>query len=435
MHEYKIIIGLSNIHFRFGHTSILEYLNAINYNFIFNINGILIPQGILCTLIIIHFFNEIFTFLKNKKNANINFFFSLFVLIFVSLKVNRYSEFGNDAAAHLLFFYLINIFLIDTKIFEKDKFSELLLLSLYIALIKIFMVFAILIPFIIFFNNIKSNFFNKKTFFGIIFISLWLFKNILISGCLIYPLEKTCVSELYWHNNKETINERISAESWAKGWPQNKNFKVTQKDFINNFKWLPAWKYHFNYIINKLLIFFTIFFTVIIVLFFIKKNKRKNYNNNKNYKIYFLMTISFMGTATWFLKAPLYRYGFSYPVSFIFLITSYLLIKFYRFNNESLKDFSKKIFFLCIAIIFFIQLPKIIKNYQIESTSYWPNVFLLKNKIDKADPVNKKTINKLSIYSNNSECWYSKAPCSNYEINDLNVNYYKSYIIINRLIN
>ena len=435
LHEYKIILGLSNLHFRFGHVSILEYLNAINYNLIFNINGILIPQGILCALIIVHFFNEVFNLFKKKESANLNFFFSLFVLIFISLKVSKYSEFGNDAAAHLLFFYLINIFLSDEKLSQHNKFSDFFLISSYIALIKIFMIFAILIPFVIFFDKIKSNFLNKKTFFGITFISLWLFKNILISGCLIYPVEKTCFGGLYWHNNKETINERISAESWAKGWPQNKNFKLTQKDFINDFKWLPAWKYHFNYIINKLLIFFTVFFTVIIILLFIKKNKRKNYNDNKNCKIYFLMMIPFIGTATWFLKAPLYRYGFSYPVSFIFLITSYLLIKFYKFNNESLKKFSKKIFFLCIAITFFIQLPKIIKNYQIESTSYWPNIFLLKNKFDKTDPINKKTINKLIIYSNNSECWYSKAPCSNYEINDLNVNYYKSYIIINRVIN
>ena len=66
LHEYKIILGLSNLHFRFGHTSILEYLNAINYNFIFNINGILIPQGILCALIIVHFFNEVFNFFKKK---------------------------------------------------------------------------------------------------------------------------------------------------------------------------------------------------------------------------------------------------------------------------------------------------------------------------------------------------------------------------------
>jgi len=436
LHEYKIILGLSNLHFRFGHVSILEYLNAINYNLIFNINGILIPQGILCALIIVHFFNEVFNFFKTKESANLNFFFSLFVLIFISLKVSKYSEFGNDAAAHLLFFYLINIFLSDEKLSQNNKFSEFLLISSYIALIKIFMIFSILIPFIIFFNNLKKNFYNKKTFFVVIFIFLWIFKNILISGCLIYPIEKTCIKILYWHNNKETIEQKISGEAWAKGWPQNQNSKLAQKEFIKDFNWLSAWKYHFNYIVHKLIIFFVIFFIILIILFYIKKSKKINlYNKNKNYKIYFLIIISAIGTSAWLLKAPLYRYGFSYPISFIFLITSHLLITFYNFNIRSLNKLTQNILFLCFACIFLLQLPKVIKNYQIKLTNNWPNIFLLNNKNEKIDPLNKLVINGVIIYSNNSECWYSKAPCSSYEIRDLNINYYYSYFVINRIIN
>ena len=35
LNEFKIIIGLTNLHFRFGHTSILRYTSAIYNNFIF----------------------------------------------------------------------------------------------------------------------------------------------------------------------------------------------------------------------------------------------------------------------------------------------------------------------------------------------------------------------------------------------------------------
>ena len=34
LNENKIIIGLSNIHFEFGHVSILQYLSAIYNNFL-----------------------------------------------------------------------------------------------------------------------------------------------------------------------------------------------------------------------------------------------------------------------------------------------------------------------------------------------------------------------------------------------------------------
>ena len=40
LNEEKIIFGLNNINYRFGHTSIIQYLSAISNNYIFGINGI-----------------------------------------------------------------------------------------------------------------------------------------------------------------------------------------------------------------------------------------------------------------------------------------------------------------------------------------------------------------------------------------------------------
>ena len=47
LNNEKIIIGLSNIHFRFGHTSVVQYLSALNYNWIFDNNAIVLPTGII----------------------------------------------------------------------------------------------------------------------------------------------------------------------------------------------------------------------------------------------------------------------------------------------------------------------------------------------------------------------------------------------------
>jgi hypothetical protein len=266
-------------------------------------------------------------------------------------------------------------------------------------------------------------------------IFLWLFKNIIISGCLIYPVEKTCIKVLYWHNNKETINEKISGEAWAKGWPQNQNLKITQKEFIEDFRWLSSWKYHLIYIIKKLALFFTILLFIVIIFINLKKKRIFLYKKYINYKEYFIFTICSVGSVAWFIKAPLYRYGFSYTISSLLLMISYLLVKFFNFNQKLLYRFVRSIFFLCIVTILLLQLPRIIKNYQIKSHNYWPNIFLLNSSGKKINPVNKKIINGFGIYSNGSECWYSKAPCSNYEINDLHVNFYNSYIIISRFVN
>ena len=43
LNDNKIIFGVSNLHQRFGHISIMQYLSAIHNNYIFGLNGIVIP--------------------------------------------------------------------------------------------------------------------------------------------------------------------------------------------------------------------------------------------------------------------------------------------------------------------------------------------------------------------------------------------------------
>ena len=121
-------------------------------------------------------------------------FFNLGVLIYFIYKINRYSGFGNDAIAHLLFFYLISIFLkedINYKALYKTT-----LISIFVFLNKITLGLSFLIPFYLF---IKSKKIYLKIFFSfpVLFLIIWLIKNFLVSGCLIFPLEITCSKKFY----------------------------------------------------------------------------------------------------------------------------------------------------------------------------------------------------------------------------------------------
>jgi hypothetical protein len=100
INENKIIFGLNNIHFRFGHVSILQYLSAINNNYLFSENGISIPLASIVSFFYLYFFYDIFKVAKKKEPPNLSNFFSLFILIYIAFKIARYSEFGNDAIAH-----------------------------------------------------------------------------------------------------------------------------------------------------------------------------------------------------------------------------------------------------------------------------------------------------------------------------------------------
>ena len=67
LNENKIIIGLSNLHSRFGHISILQYLSAFNFDFLRSKNGILIPSGSLIIFLYIYIlYKSIETMLRSK---------------------------------------------------------------------------------------------------------------------------------------------------------------------------------------------------------------------------------------------------------------------------------------------------------------------------------------------------------------------------------
>ena len=121
-HE-KIILGISNLHFRFGHISIVQYLSAVSNNLVFGINGIVFPVALIGVAVIVNFLANIYLkFLRNEFDFHFLFIFSITVFIFY--KMNRYSEYGNDAPAHFLLFLLVSELIKNFRNIQKDNISN-----------------------------------------------------------------------------------------------------------------------------------------------------------------------------------------------------------------------------------------------------------------------------------------------------------------------
>ena len=81
VNENKILIGLSNIHFRFGHISIFQYIASFFNNTLFKTNGLLLPIGVLTSF----FFLYTYRLFKNefkKDNSRLKSYFTFLILIF-----------------------------------------------------------------------------------------------------------------------------------------------------------------------------------------------------------------------------------------------------------------------------------------------------------------------------------------------------------------
>ncbi len=409
LNDHNVFLGLTNLHTRFGHISIIQYLSAFNLNIITGQIGIIIPTSIIFSFIYLYFLYDIRKFLKKSEKFSIGKIFSIFIIIYITYKINRYSEFGNDAPAHLLFFYLISKFLY----LKKNSFENLhniYLHSVYLFLNKIFFIFIFIFLFYLLFRK-KKFFWNIAMSLPTFFIFSWILKNVLVSGCLFFPIKITCFESLKWTNLHLIESASIEADAWAKAWPQNLDKDISMKEFTKNFNWVEAWlSVHFKYIVKILLPY--ILFMIFILFYILNINKKSSNDLMKNDKLVLFILLSMIGTISFFLKFPVYRYGYSY------LILSIFMIFFWSFKFIDINKFfkiCKLILPLSLIIITSKQLIRYKNNYDIRD--YVPNHIF----IDKESFNNKYSKSYLSdnliIYFSKNECFYGLSPCTNYKYN------------------
>ena len=83
INENKIIFGVTNLHFRFGHISIVQYLSSIFNSFILPKEAITIPLALIFSSIIIFIFESLKKQLKKDQfylSIILFFFFNFFYL-------------------------------------------------------------------------------------------------------------------------------------------------------------------------------------------------------------------------------------------------------------------------------------------------------------------------------------------------------------------
>ena len=421
INEEKIIFGLSNLHFRYAHASIMQHTSAILNNLLLGINGIILPTALLASAILINFTSRILNLLKYKK-YNLELFFLLFIQIYIFYKMNRYSEYGNDAPAHLLFFYLISIILKD-KLFDTKEILNLLIISLFVVLNKIILLFSVFVVLIHFTKKHFLNFFkNKRFYFLVLFFLMWIIKNITISGCLIFPITKLCSESFLWSNKNISESVSIENEAWAKGWPDyvndkniTKEDKLTMKDYSKDFNWIKTWySKHFKFISSIIFPYILIILLFFMFIFKFKRNKNINYPLYDHRKLYYLFFILLIANVFWIMKVPVFRYGYSYLISIIALIFSYVGLRFFTLK-EKLKVKILIIFCIGFLVIFLKNTLRIAANENNYNNYPWPKYYSMSKENSFPELEMFKISNKI-FYSpiNGDYCMYYKSPCFNY---------------------
>lgn len=389
----KNIFGINFLHNHFGHSSIWltlhSYMNFNNYL----LQDIHILNIIIFCLILCYLFNEAVNGTHKLKVLGV------FLIFFFLAKYTRLKEFGIDRPAIMLCcFLLFEYFKIsELKSFNNKNLFFLSSISLFLISIKIIFFFSLLMPISIFYNLKKKLLFFKSKYFFILTTLILLFfsKNIISSGCVIYPVEKLCLSEVSWNSKNIAKKIYINTSASTKSYDKYKG-TLTKTEYIKKFNWLNTWKKrNINEIKDFILTILVIFLITLSIL------EGKKIKKNKNFFLFLLL----LSNSIVFYLSPVLRYH-----HFLFLIFFIYTINFISFKKINLKKFY---IFFSLLIIF----------------NFSKNIFRQIDNNLSNDPINhikeigwykspkEKRLNKLKYYNG----WIGNYPIGN---EDLSKKYY-----------
>ena len=152
----KIIFAITNIQFRFGHISFLQYVqSALSNDYLHEIS--LASINIIFYICFIIFISEK---IINTKKFNYNFLINILFACFLLIKFARYREYGNDLIPLLVsIYFLIQIL----EVYKNKLFTNNILINFSLPFMafmfahKISYIFVVLI-FLPLFNFRKLKF-------------------------------------------------------------------------------------------------------------------------------------------------------------------------------------------------------------------------------------------------------------------------------------
>ena len=458
--DFKIIFGIANLNDNLGYGHVWYDLLAI-FTLPFFATKYLSIISILFLCFFLIFLKDMFL----KSSQNIIKLFAFFSFCFVCLIYSNSKDYGSEIQGNLIYLviclFVLKYYLIDDRKYKNYIILTIVLLFYFAVLIRTnSIIFAPLIFFFLI-HNMKyliKTVLNYKLFYSflIIFSSLYLLKNFIITGCLAYPIFYTCSDLTEWGLGIEQAKMRFNhLSSQSKGYLVylinenfiknifeyykfriDKNF-LSPEEYLNSYNWLSYW-WKYEYDINRFLniIYFFIFSSLLIILFNLNKIKYSEiFMSVKKYSFQiFLFTLPIF---TWLFLLPQSRYGgYGIIFSITCLVSIILFIK-----SDKLKLFPFIIIFtISISYFGYKNIDRIINNFNGLNLNEYINYYKYPLLDDKRFKVNnefaisitERIINSKDIHGKPLYCFDFKGLCSSsFRLDCINKIYKKNnYIFI-----
>ncbi len=415
LNKFSMIIGVGPLNHGFKTPSSIFYLNSLFYipyldYYLYHMSSILILG--FSNIILI---SNIKIYLDKKEN-NQFFFLNFLAFIFINIFFYRIAEYGTDRSAQILIFIFF-IYILSLR-GQYENFDNILsklivLLSIIVSLKSFYILYFIfIIPFLYYLiKDDKADLIYKIFKKPIIYFSILMGTCVILvyffnTGCLIYPVQQTCISGVEWGIPKSEVSALNTHYQWwskAGGGP-GYSHEIDKDHYIQNFNWLSNWvdRYFFNKMSDFLLSLS--FISVLFLMIF--RSKKKDTKNKKNNNLFYYCLILLM-LAEWFYNHPSLRYGGYIIFALIFFIPlSHFLSKY-----EISKNFRFKIivlFFLVTSIFIGRNIDRIIYEQNFYRANFKENMYFFTDK--KHFRLDTKLQDLSKIYN---DCKPDYSKCSN----------------------
>jgi hypothetical protein len=244
--ESEVIVGMVNIFFALGMSSIYEYLSAILW---FDSSFVYLH---FLNIYFLHFF---YLFIKqhflNKKYTD------LYNVAFVILIYSILDNFGfgggrngfayiqgvtkQDTTVGILFWFLSIVILkkIKEKNISNSEIVTISLISLFVYQIKVsgVLVFILYFILVIYILKLKLVNFTRLIYLHtpvILFAIIWFGKSLFTTGCFIYPVDFTCIEIFDWYvvgsTSEVEYYTKLASKNYTLQTPFTEWIRVVAKD-------------------------------------------------------------------------------------------------------------------------------------------------------------------------------------------------------------
>lgn len=323
--EYGVVPGLANLQSRYGYNS-AEFAHNALYSFKWYTGRSLHCTTGFLAMVSAHLLydKELFTGRRTIQSVD---FVRIGLLYYLGVLFAQMVSPASDYVANLLIFDILILMLgrVKDRTLPADHYVLISLLAIYGITVKVSlapMVLICLIPFVYYIikKDVRSILFCIVS--GLVIAMPYFIRGYILSGWILYPSTLIKLGNPDWQVPiGEAQYDAKEISMWGRGITD-----ATKWSEVTLTNWIPSWFAALD-TMEKVLITAVIASTVVLVAIEIRLGLSKNRGGLQRYNILLELPIAWimlLGVVTWFVGAPLVRYGLGFVLSFPLLVVGIL---------------------------------------------------------------------------------------------------------------